>query len=97
MGNSFCDSQMTKDVFPGTNVVKNCSTNYTQSCTTGGGGTTYPGDANSCPGFSYSRWDTQNRRYCQLNSERKCDYSYPSYLTNGPNYNKVILPLGSRQ
>ena len=74
MGNAFFDSQMTKYVFPGTNVVKNCSTNYTQSCTTGGGGTTYPGDANSCPGFSYSRWDTQNRRYCQLNSERKCEY-----------------------
>ncbi|MEK7174786.1 MAG: hypothetical protein AAB722_00395, partial [Patescibacteria group bacterium] len=31
---------------------------------TTGGGSTYAGDANSCPSFAYSRWDQQNRRYC---------------------------------
>ncbi|MBI2625596.1 hypothetical protein HYW68_00905 [Candidatus Parcubacteria bacterium] len=63
--------------------------------TWGGGGTSvtpYPGDANSCPGFSYSRWDSSSRRYCQLNSERKCDYNYPSYLTNGANYKYENCP-----
>ncbi|MBI5153418.1 MAG: hypothetical protein HZA36_03090 [Parcubacteria group bacterium] len=54
--------------------------------------TAYAGDANSCPGFSYSRWDQGGKRYCQLNNERKCDYNYPSYLTNGTNYKVESCP-----
>lgn len=61
------------------------------TCPATGGGT-YAGDANSCPGFSYSRWDSQGRRYCQLNNERRCDYNYPSYLTNGVNYKVENCP-----
>lgn len=52
----------------------------------------YAGDASSCPGFAYSRWDSQSRRYCQLNNERRCDYNYPSYLTNGVNYTAANCP-----
>lgn len=67
---------------------------FSQSCSgsTTGGGSTYPGNESSCPGFSYSRWDAQGRRYCQLNSERRCDYNYPSYLTNGANYTALNCP-----
>ncbi|MEK7496729.1 MAG: hypothetical protein AAB657_02380, partial [Patescibacteria group bacterium] len=53
---------------------------------------TYAGDANSCPGFAYSKWDKQGKRYCQLNSERRCDYNYPSYLTNSGNYTTTSCP-----
>ena len=56
------------------------------------GSTSYAGDANSCPGFALSRWDSQGRRYCQLNASRACDYTYPSYLTNGANYKAVSCP-----
>ncbi|MBI2640624.1 MAG: hypothetical protein HYW91_01900 [Candidatus Sungbacteria bacterium] len=59
---------------------------------TPGTSTTYQGDANSCPGFAYSRWDSTGKRYCQLNSERRCDYNYPSYLTNGANYKTESCP-----
>lgn|GEM_PF-6234484 len=60
---------------------------------TGGTGTSgWAGDANSCPWFAYSRWDKDGKRYCQLNGERKCDYAYPSYLTNGPNYKDTNCP-----
>ena len=52
----------------------------------------YTGNANSCPSFAYSRWDQQNRRYCQLNTETRCDYNYPSYLTNGSNYTTANCP-----
>ena len=40
----------------------------------------YAGDSNSCPGFSYSRWDTGGRRYCQMNQVKVCQYTYPDYL-----------------
>ncbi|MBI2056607.1 MAG: hypothetical protein HYT37_04520 [Candidatus Sungbacteria bacterium] len=68
--------------------IPNCST----TSSTGGGSA---GDANSCPGFAYSRWDNSGKRYCQLNSERKCDASYPSYLTNGANYKVENCPADS--
>lgn len=54
--------------------------------------TPYAGDANSCPSFAYSRWDSKGARYCQLNAERKCDYAYPSYMTNGANYKVESCP-----
>src|SRR3989344_6055108 len=40
----------------------------------------YPGDANSCPGFAYSRWDSTGTRYCQLNTVKSCQFFYPQYL-----------------
>jgi len=40
----------------------------------------YTGDANSCPGFSYSVWDSTNKRYCRLNNQESCQYNYPDYL-----------------
>ena len=43
---------------------------------------TYAGDANSCPGFSYSSWDASNKRYCHLNKAPACQYTYPDYLDN---------------
>lgn len=52
----------------------------------------YKGDANSCPGFAYSQWDKKGVRYCQLNTSYSCDYNYPSYLTNGPNYKAQNCP-----
>ena len=71
-----------------------CQSSTCSSTPTGtsGGSTTYAGDANSCPGFAYSRWDQQNRRYCQLTNETRCDYNYPSYLTNGANYTATNCP-----
>lgn len=77
----YCDGPMTKS-------AKDSDGTAVPGCSGGSGtsGTSYAGDANSCPGFSYSRLDSQGRRYCQLNSERRCDYTYPSYLTNGGNY-----------
>jgi hypothetical protein len=54
--------------------------------------TTYKGDESSCPGFAYSKWDNKGLRYCQLNSEYRCDYNYPSYLTNGENYSGEKCP-----
>ncbi|MBI2514668.1 hypothetical protein HYV91_00545 [Candidatus Wolfebacteria bacterium] len=85
---TYCDGPMTKSAKYGDTVT-------TPSCSspgTGTGGSGYPGDANSCPGFSYSRWDSTGRRYCQLNNERRCDYNYPSYLTNGGNYTATNCP-----
>jgi len=58
---------------------------------------TYPGDTNSCPGFANSRWDTTGKRYCQLNTEERCDYNYPSYLTNGGNYVATNCPKNDWQ
>ena len=85
----YCDGPMTKSAKAGdTSTTSGCSS----SSGTSGSGYSYAGDANSCPGFAYSRWDGQNRRYCQLNSERKCDYNYPSYLTNGSNYIESNCP-----
>lgn len=40
----------------------------------------YAGDTTSCPGFSYSRWDSTGKRYCQLNNYAACQYNYPTYL-----------------
>ena len=64
-----------------------------QGYCTSSSNTTYAGDANSCPGFSYSRWDSSGKRYCQLNNERRCDYAYPSYLTNSTNYKTESCPV----
>ncbi len=70
--------------------IPDCSGTASGGGNTGGG---YAGDSNSCPWFSYSKWDKTGVRYCQLNSERKCDYNYPSYLTNGPNYKAEGCPV----
>ena len=40
----------------------------------------YIGDASSCPGFAYSRWDSTGARYCQLNTVKSCQFFYPQYL-----------------
>ena len=40
----------------------------------------YVGDAGSCPGFAYSKWDSQGKRYCQLNNYIACQYNYPQYI-----------------
>jgi peptidoglycan hydrolase-like protein with peptidoglycan-binding domain/protocatechuate 3,4-dioxygenase beta subunit len=45
-----------------------------------GPGSGYAGDEFSCPGFAYSRYGTNDSRYCQLNSARSCSVSYPGYL-----------------
>lgn len=71
------------------------SSGWCQSGACPAGDYPYAGDANSCPGFAYSRWDTAGKRYCQLNSERKCDANYPSYLTNGANYKVENCPADS--
>ncbi len=89
--NARFDTSMTRYVIVGTRTVKNCATERIPGCS-GGGGSTYPGDANSCPGFAYSRYDSANKRYCQLNTTRACDYNYPSYLTNGANYKPENCP-----
>ncbi len=64
----------------------------TTTDTTGMGSTAYAGDQNSCPGFAYSKWDNGGKRYCQLNNEEKCNYSYPSYLDQ-TNYKKENCPV----
>lgn len=87
----YCNGEMTRSAKRGDAVAK-------EGCASSGGygnyssSGSYPGDANSCPGFSYSRWDSSGRRYCQLNNERKCDYNYPSYLTNETNYKTENCP-----
>ncbi|MBI2097497.1 MAG: hypothetical protein HYT46_00975, partial [Candidatus Vogelbacteria bacterium] len=61
---------------------------------TGYGTTTpgeYKGDATSCPGFAYSRWDQRGARYCQLNNRTSCQYFYPQYLTES-NYSPASCP-----
>ncbi|MBI2053908.1 MAG: hypothetical protein HYT36_01050 [Candidatus Staskawiczbacteria bacterium] len=57
-------------------------------------GDSYPGDKNSCPGFSYSRWDINNKRYCQLNNQRSCNYNYPDYIDLA-NYKTEYCPFES--
>ncbi|TSC84070.1 MAG: hypothetical protein G01um101417_339 [Parcubacteria group bacterium Gr01-1014_17] len=71
--------------------IPDCTGTATNTSTTGGD-MIYRGDATSCPGFAYSKWDSSSRRYCQLNTERKCDYNYPSYLVYGPNYKTENCP-----
>lgn len=102
MGNAYFDGGMTSYILPGTSAVKSCSTSYISGCSGGSttstgstGSTTYVGDANTCPGFAYPRWDSTSRRYCQLNTEARCDYNYPSYLTNGANYTAANCPASS--
>lgn len=51
------------------------------------------GDQNSCPGFSYSRWDKTGTRYCQLNNTRSCQYFHPAYLTES-SYASSSCPEG---
>lgn len=51
----------------------------------------YAGDTTSCPGFAYSRWDSTNKRYCQLNNFRACQYTYPDYLDSSK-YNATNCP-----
>ncbi len=53
----------------------------------------YAGDANSCPGFSYSRYDSQGARYCQLSNFTSCEFFYPAYL-NIANYSPTECPTG---
>lgn len=59
-----------------------------------GGGNAYAGDANSCPGFAYSRWDSTGARYCQLNNSVSCEFFYPAYLTES-NYSALECPASS--
>ncbi len=69
-----------------------CDSNEdTSSCYADCGGT-YPGDENSCPSFAYSMWDSNNVRYCKLNNAEKCDYNYPSYLTDDGSYTEANCP-----
>ena len=73
----------------------------TPSTTTSGSGTgtatssggNYQGDAASCPGFAYSRWDSRGARYCQLNTRVACQFFYPQYLTES-NYSASSCPAG---
>ena len=69
-----------------------CSPGELDTCASDCKKTEYEGDENSCPGFAYSKWDKAGKRYCQLNTEFKCDYNYPSYLTNGSNYDATNCP-----
>ena len=57
-------------------------------------GTPYPGDANSCPGFAYSRYDDKGVRYCYLNEGGGCQYNYPAYLDK-TNYSFANCPFSS--
>lgn len=68
-----------------------CDSRETQgSCPADCGGI-YKGDQYSCPGFAYSRYDSSGKRYCQLNTEKKCDGDYPSYLEED-NYREDKCP-----
>lgn len=53
----------------------------------------YAGDTTSCPGFAYSKWDSQGRRYCQLNRYVSCQYNYPQYL-DAKNYDPANCSVG---
>ena len=78
------------------NVVSGCGWYYpTEYRTVGycGAISNYPGDANSCPGFSVSKYDSTGKRYCELVTEKKCDFNYPNYLTNGLNYKTENCPI----
>lgn len=82
----YCDGPMTKS-------AKRGDTTTTTGCSSGTN--TGGGDANSCPGFAYSRWDNQSRRYCQLNTQFSCQYNYPNYLTQS-NYNPTNCPAATQ-
>ena len=56
-----------------------------------GSGGSYAGDANSCPGFSYSSYDSSGKRYCRLNDGSACSLTYPEYL-NQSNYRSDLCP-----
>lgn len=56
--------------------------------------TDYPGDANSCPGFAYSVWDSTGSRYCRLNDQESCNFFYPEYLDR-VNYSPDRCPADS--
>ncbi|MBI2087032.1 MAG: hypothetical protein HYT69_02570 [Candidatus Zambryskibacteria bacterium] len=78
----------------GNGCVALTTTSTTTWSWTGYGTTTpgeYKGDATSCPGFAYSRWDKTGARYCQLNTQTSCQYFYPQYLTLG-NYAPSSCP-----
>ncbi len=84
----YCDSDMKRSMKVGDTVANDgCAGSYYNAATYA-----YSGDANSCPGFAYSKWDKTGTRYCQLNAEKKCDYKYPSYTTNGSNYKAESCP-----
>lgn len=51
----------------------------------------FKGNETACPAFAYSRWDTTNIRYCQLNAEKKCEFFYPAYLDKA-NYTSTECP-----
>ncbi|OGZ99368.1 MAG: hypothetical protein A3C07_03290 [Candidatus Sungbacteria bacterium RIFCSPHIGHO2_02_FULL_47_11] len=57
-------------------------------------GTVYAGNSSSCPGFSYSRWDTSNQRYCQLTKATACQYTYPDYV-DPLKYSSTNCPAGT--
>lgn len=88
-GSGNCFDPVMTDYRDTTGTLYTCASKPVSGCS---GNTAFSGDANSCPGFAYSRWDSTGKRYCQLNTERKCDYGYPSYLTNGANYKAESCP-----
>ncbi|MBI5138770.1 MAG: hypothetical protein HZA95_03150 [Candidatus Vogelbacteria bacterium] len=73
MGNAYFDSPMNRYVMPGTTVVKNCSSDNIQGCTTTGGGsgnTTSTGSSGSGSSSSTggSTWSSSNQREQVWNS-----------------------------
>ncbi len=81
----YCDGPMTKSAKEGDAATTSGCSSYS------GGGYQYPGDQNSCPGFAYSVWDSNNKRYCKLNSKESCQYNYPEYLKE-ENYSSANCP-----
>ncbi|MEK7479463.1 MAG: hypothetical protein AAB634_02955, partial [Patescibacteria group bacterium] len=58
----YCNGEMKKSAKEGdVATTDGCTSNYT-------------GEANACPSFAYSKWDSTGRRYCQLNTEFRCDF-----------------------
>jgi len=82
-GNGACESAETSSSCP-----PDCGSTATTPVSSGDG---YAGDANSCPGFAYSTWDSSGKRYCRLNTSVSCQYNYPSYLTES-NYSSSNCP-----